>query len=553
MTHELDHTTAASTWTSLTDTGSTATTQRQTGQLRYRSILALGQGGMAEVLLSIGRGPGGFNKLVVLKTLRREFIADADMRKMFLDEARLSARLNHPNVVQVHEVIDSALPCIVMEYLEGQAMSTIIHEAGDRFTLPLQLKVISEALAGLHYSHELKGYDGTPLNIVHRDISPQNVFVTYDGVVKVVDFGIAKASDSGTHTQAGIIKGKISYMPREQLLGKGVDRRADIYAIGCMLWRAAAGAKLWQGVADGDVMLALVDGRIPKPSERRPVSPELERIVMTSLALEPGGRYSTALELKLAIDRFLSRTYPEATLDKLRELLVTVFERQREVRSKHIHMALTAPLSEPPPPPATPSDEFQTVVQDTRLVAKTFEVERRKTIAWTAAIALAAVIVVLLGVIALLRWRGGPSDTSHATSNLATAPGIPTQVRIRVGVTPLNATIIVDGTIVLGNPALLMVPIDDREHEIQSHASGYESNNRRIRFERDTNIEVALVPNSQAHAASPQSGAAPDAASGANSKPKRAAARNQPAATSVNCSPPYFYKGGFKHFKPGCL
>ncbi|HMA96320.1 MAG TPA: serine/threonine-protein kinase, partial [Polyangiaceae bacterium] len=287
--------------------------QGQSG-LRYRPIIALGHGGMADVLLSVGRGPSGFNKLVVLKTMRKELVGDDELRQMFLAEARLSARLNHANVVQVYEVVDTALPCIIMEYLEGQPMSAVLHEAGERFTLPLQLKVISETLAGLHYSHELKDYDGTPLNIVHRDVSPQNVFITYDGVVKVLDFGIAKASDATGHTRTGVIKGKITYMPREQLLSEQIDRRADVYAVGCMLWHAAAGEKLWNGLQEGDVMRALIDGHIPRPSTVRPVDPPLEAIIMKALAPDAEGRYNTAEECRLAVDLYLAETSPKTTM-----------------------------------------------------------------------------------------------------------------------------------------------------------------------------------------------------------------------------------------------
>jgi len=156
---------------------------------RYRPIITLDQGGMADVTLSLVRGPSGFNKLVVLKTMRKELAADADLRQMFLAEGRLSARLNHANVVQVYEAIDAALPCMVLEYLDGQTMSALRRALPEKFTLPMQLRVISDLLVGLHYAHELRDYDGSPLNIVHRDVSPENVFLTYDGQVTTQSSG----------------------------------------------------------------------------------------------------------------------------------------------------------------------------------------------------------------------------------------------------------------------------------------------------------------------------------------------------------------------------
>jgi serine/threonine-protein kinase len=314
---------------------------------------------MADVFLAVGRGPSGFNKLVVLKTLRKEFVADVDLRQMFLAEARLSARLNNANVVQIYEVLDTELPCIVMEYLEGQPLSSVLQDAGERFTSSMMLKVLSEALLGLHYSHELKDYDGGPLDIVHRDVSPQNIFITYDGVVKVLDFGIAKESNRTIQTRTGVIKGKLAYMPREQLLNESLDRRADIYAVGCMLWYAAAGAKLWSDMSDGDIICALIEGSIPKPSQVRPVDPALEQIVMHALAPNPQDRYPTAWALRVAIDEYLAESSPKTNVREVGELMSEVFSDQNEARKREIQAALQRPDSELP----TASEDTEALLQ----------------------------------------------------------------------------------------------------------------------------------------------------------------------------------------------
>src|SRR5262245_49480077 len=174
---------------------------------KYRLIVELGQGGTAIVYLAVARGPGGFNKLVVLKMMKRALLAEPELAEMFMNEARLSARLSHQNIVETNEVFEQdGIPVIVMQYLEGQPLSMVVARSEpkpEKFPLVWHLRVISEALAGLHHSHELADYDGTPLHLVHRDMTPHNVFITYDGQVKILDFGIAKINRSAATTEVG--------------------------------------------------------------------------------------------------------------------------------------------------------------------------------------------------------------------------------------------------------------------------------------------------------------------------------------------------------------
>ena len=528
--------------------------------LRYRPIIALGQGGMAEVLLSVGSGPGGFHKLVVLKTMRKELVADADMREMFLAEARLSARLNHANVVQVYEVVDTALPCIVMEYLEGQAMSALQRTAGEAFTLALQLKVISETLSGLHYSHELKDYDGTPLNIVHRDISPQNIFITYDGVVKVLDFGIAKASDATNQTRTGVIKGKITYMPREQLLNENVDRRADIYAVGCMLWHAAAGTKLWADIPEGEVMRALIEGKIPKPSDKRPVAPQLEAIVMKALAPDANLRYSTALELRAAVDEFMAANSPGASLHEVGALMSKMFSDQQEARKKQIHLALTAPYSEPPP--VVPEGLESIIRSSTGNSANYLRDEPRRQMVWVVVAAVAAAVLAVLGMVTFFAWRGSRAEQGATP---AVAPSA--QIQVRLAVTPPGAMLAVDGHLVSGNPAVVTVPGDLRDHEIRATLPGHEPYLRIVRFERDLSLDIMLQPTTASAIGS--GSAVPSEPTAAGKSVTSSASRSATRVTSARivqqpvvpgkkavrpeCAPPFYFDHGIKVYKPGCL
>jgi serine/threonine protein kinase len=245
---------------------------------KYRVIAELGQGGTANVYLAVAHGPSGFNKLVVLKLLKAELAVEPEFRRMFLNEARLAARLNHPNVVQTNEVFEEdGRPIIVMEYLEGAALSRLVsrsREQGQPIPMAMHLRIICDVLSGLHYSHELRDYDGTPLGVVHRDMTPQNVFVSFDGKVTLLDFGIAKLTGAIAETQTGVLKGKLRYMPAEQIMGETVDRRTDIFAVGVMLWEAVTREKMWRGLADATVMHNIVNGAIPTPRSVRPDVPQ---------------------------------------------------------------------------------------------------------------------------------------------------------------------------------------------------------------------------------------------------------------------------------------
>jgi serine/threonine-protein kinase len=217
-------------------------------------------------------------------------------------------QLNHGNLVQTYEVgQEGDRHVIAMEYLEGQSLAHVQRRAEQReqvLPLGLHLRVLIDVLEALQYTHELRGYDGIPLHPVHRDVSPQNVFITYDGRTKLLDFGIAKAATSTTYTAVGSVKGKIAYMSPEQLAGETVDRRADIYSTGCMLWAAAAGQKLWKDVPEARILRDVMIHAIPSPRSVNPdCDPELERIVMKSLAAAPE-RYASAHELQYDLERF---------------------------------------------------------------------------------------------------------------------------------------------------------------------------------------------------------------------------------------------------------
>ena len=242
----------------------------QEGANKYRAIAELGRGGMAEVFLAVVHGRAGFNKLVVLKRTLPDFSLEPEFVTMFLDEARLAARLNHPNVVQTYEVgQDGNRYFIAMEFLDGQPLNRVLRVGKNGVALPqaLYVRILADALAGLHHAHELTDFDGTKLQVVHRDVTPHNLFVTYDGHVKIVDFGIAKAAGAAQETRHSTIKGKIAYMPPEQASGGKIDRRADIFSVGVMLWEAVAGLRMWKGVDQYAVVNRLACGDVSRASK----------------------------------------------------------------------------------------------------------------------------------------------------------------------------------------------------------------------------------------------------------------------------------------------
>ncbi|MEQ1570886.1 MAG: serine/threonine-protein kinase, partial [Myxococcota bacterium] len=276
-----------------------------TNDPRLRVLAPLGRGGMSDVWLAALRGPAGFEKLVAVKQLRMS--DEVDRGAAFLHEARLAARLNHPNIVQTFEILaQGGNYRIVMEFLEGQPLNKVLHRAAGRIELRDLARVLVDVLAGLHHAHELADRDGRPSNVVHRDVSPHNVFVTWEGGVKLLDFGVARFGRE--HTDDGLIKGKLTYMSPEQALSRPVDRRADLFAAGVMLWEFVAGRRMWAGLTDHQLYRELVAGRIPELVSHAPSAPpELVEVCARALAPDRGRRFATADEMRHAVEGWLAR------------------------------------------------------------------------------------------------------------------------------------------------------------------------------------------------------------------------------------------------------
>jgi serine/threonine-protein kinase len=282
---------------------------------RYVLLEKLASGGMAEIFLAKAVGEAGFEKACVIKRVLPHLASSPSFVEMFLDEAHLAAKLNHPGIVQIFDLgRQDEDYFLAMEYLAGEdlyAIAKLSASVGRAMPLDVATRIAACAAEALHYAHEAAGADGRALGIVHRDISPSNLFVTYQGAVKVLDFGIARAEQRLQQTGVGRVRGKAAYMSPEQARGLQVDRRADVWALGVCLHELLTGQRLFARDSNSLTLEAVGAGPIPSPRVARPDVPEeLERAVMTALARDPEARFATAEALRAALDRFLAeRTY----------------------------------------------------------------------------------------------------------------------------------------------------------------------------------------------------------------------------------------------------
>ena len=282
---------------------------------RYQLCFELASGGMASVYLARAEGAPGFEKLVALKRIHPHLADEKDYVAMFLDEARIASRITHPNVCSVFDFGEAnGEYFIAMEYLVGEPLSRVhrrvVANADQRSSalLPARMaRVIAQACEGLHAAHELRDADGESLHVVHRDVSAENLFVTYSGATQVVDFGIAHARQRVHHTEAGQIKGTFPYMAPEQMTAAVVDRRVDVWALGAVLWELLTLRRLFLRDTDVNTMYAVLSGEIRPPSDHRSdVPPELDEIVLKALQRSPDERWQSAREMGKALRRFLA-------------------------------------------------------------------------------------------------------------------------------------------------------------------------------------------------------------------------------------------------------
>ncbi|MGE0785494.1 MAG: protein kinase [Sandaracinaceae bacterium] len=299
----------------------------------YAIVGRLALGGMAEILLAREEAAGAGSRYLVIKRILPEYEKDDAFVQMFLDEARVMMRLKHPNVVHVYKFgREDSTHYIAMEWVNGISLGKLIRRARDTGGIPLVVacKLISAVAEALEHAHDAKTEDGRELGIVHRDVTPDNIMISYEGSVKLLDFGIAKAHTRAHKTQAGVVKGKFAYMAPEQCRAKELDRRVDVFAMGVCLYEAITGRPLYRRATEFETMEAIVRGPVPTLSERVKAPPaELEAIIARCLAKKPDDRFSTAGELAEALDTFVAGQGKVVNARRIKDLVDHLFKEEQ--------------------------------------------------------------------------------------------------------------------------------------------------------------------------------------------------------------------------------
>jgi len=308
---------------------------------RYELLMPIARGGMAAVWAARAHGARGFETVVAIKTMLPSLSEDPNAVTMFLDEARVASRVKHPNVVQVLDLGEHRdLLYQTMEWIDGDSLSVVMREAfsrGEMIPLPLLIRIAVDACRGLHAAHELKDDEGNLIGLVHRDVSPQNILLSMNGIVKVADFGIAKSAQTQSiKTEPGSIKGKIAYISPEQVLGEVVDRRTDIFALGIILYQLLTGKHPFRGDNEYATIQNLISKSIPPPRLFAPdvISDALDKAVKKALARRREDRFATALEMGRTLERILGSELESATTEALSEYLqIQIGDRSKDRRN----------------------------------------------------------------------------------------------------------------------------------------------------------------------------------------------------------------------------
>jgi serine/threonine-protein kinase len=455
---------------------------------RYVLIDRVGSGGMADVFRAVTFGWEGFRRVIVVKRIRRELSDSPDFLRMFFDEAKISALLHHPNIVQVYDFgqVDGHY-FLAMEYLEGKDVASVMRALrSERRGLPPSLAALigHEVAVGLRYAHTLASADGQPYDIIHRDVNPANIMLMRTGGVKLLDFGIAKASEAAgkTQTQRAIVKGKYSYLSPEQARCEKIDGRSDLFSWGSTMWEMLTGRRLFGGKTDFERLTAVKQAEVPPPSARRPEIPEaLDRIVLRALERDVARRYQSADELAGDLEAFLATApaEPGAVTDLLTQLFgeesaqgISAAPMQQLIREASDKVAADAGKDDPSGPNTVgmlPSS--RSAAGDAEApAAGAGAAPRRLATAW----AVAAALVVAAG--AAVAWalhvREAPALTAAAAAATpaAAAAGV---VRIDVDSDPAGARVTGSQGTLGSTPLTITLPASTESEHLRFEKAGF--------------------------------------------------------------------------------
>ncbi len=336
----------------------------------YLLLKKIGRGGMAELFLARQTGVAGFERVVAIKRILPHLTEDREFVQMFVNEAKLAAQITHPNVVQIYDfgaVLGTYY--MAMEYVMGKSLAAVLAQGqarGNPIPVPAAVRITAAIAAGLDHANRGATVSGAPLGIIHRDISPQNILIGYNGDVKLVDFGIAKAASSSTHTQTGVLKGKLAYLSPEQAWGKTIDHRSDLFALGIVLHEMLTGQRLFKAENEFTTLERVRSADVPAPSAVKSELPrELDAVVLKTLAKNPDDRYPTGQALEDALNGYLRSLSPSPTARDLSDYLRALFEKDIETDAAGYHQVTTATKTTATPSkrpaPVTPAEKTRTL------------------------------------------------------------------------------------------------------------------------------------------------------------------------------------------------
>ncbi len=472
---------------------------------RYHLVERLAVGGMAEVFLACERGTHALDRLLVIKRILPHLAENEEFVRMFMTEAQLAARVNHPNVVQIYELGESGgFPFIAMEYVSGSTLKELVkaaRKAETRLPMAMVVHLMAQACAGAHAAHELVTPDGTKINLVHRDLSPHNLMVTDDALVKLLDFGIAKAEQGMDNTRTGMLKGKVSYMSPEQCKQLKLDRRSDIYALGIVFWELLAGHKMFFGMSELATMQAIVTGDLKDVRESRPDVPDaLCEVLDRALQQKPEDRYETADAMRRALLAAAETAAVDLDEDKAARFVRTLLGEVHESRRQQVSTALEKTLvTLSRAQPATRGD-YTRPTESSAAPMTPMRGSSTSTVANTAAsasagmlvgIAFTIVLVVIVGI--ALMWIGGMGIFAPGSSTVGGTDPLPDEVvpdgePVTVTIAP---TLQPDELLTDLDPLRLYLQREIDRPVVLQIAESYDDASRQV---LDGDIDYALLP-----------------------------------------------------------